>query len=269
MNWENALDQLVTLTVSYLPKFVLTIVTLVVGWFIISLVTNSLKKALINRKMDKILVGFLNNVVSALLKVMLVLSVLGMVGIEVTSFIAFLGAAGLAIGLALQGGLQNFAGGVMILIFKPFKVGDVINAQGYTGEVSEIQIFQTILKTVENNTVIIPNSPLVSGSLINYSTEPHRRVDVAVPIGNGADIEKIKTVLYNEMKNESRILSTPAPYIIIVEYGVGTVKLLITAWCIPTNYWTVFFFMNEMVKREFTKNQIDFPTPAQFIHLKQ
>ena len=157
----------------------------------------------------------------------------------------------------------------MILIFKPFKVGDVINAQGYTGEVSEIQIFQTVLKTVENHTVIIPNSPLMNGSLINYSTEPHRRVDVAVPIGNGSDIEKIKTVLYNEMKKEGKILTTPAPNIIIVEYGIGTVKLLITAWCNPQNYWTVFFFMNEMVKREFEKNKIDFPTPAQFIHLKQ
>lgn len=269
MDINNALSQLMSMAVTYLPKFVLTIVTLIVGWFVINLITKYLKKAMSTRKVDKALVGFLHSVISALLKVMLILSVLGMVGIEVTSFIAFLGAAGLAIGLALQGGLQNFAGGVMILLFKPFKVGDLISTQGYTGVVSEIQIFQTILKTVENNTVIVPNSPLVSGSLINYSTEPHRRVDVAVPVGNGADIEKIKKIFYDEMKKESKILLSPEPFIVIVEYGIGTVKLLITAWCTPENYWPVFFFMNEMVKREFEKNNISFPTPAQFIHLKQ
>ncbi|HAN79320.1 MAG TPA: mechanosensitive ion channel protein MscS [Bacteroidales bacterium] len=267
MNWENILNQIVEMAVSYGPKLLLAVLTLTIGWMVINVISKGLRKMLRNQKFDQSLITFLYTLVAGLLKVLLILSVLGMVGVEVTSFIAFLGAAGLAIGLALQGSLQNFAGGVMILIFKPYKVGDLISAQGYTGTVSEIQIFQTILKTVENNTIVIPNSPLSTGSLTNYSTEPNRRVDVLVPIGNGSDIDNIKKILYEAMKGESKILTTPAPYIVIVEYGVGTVKLAITGWCQPDDYWTVFFYMNEMVKREFDKHSIAFPTPAQFIHM--
>jgi len=260
-------DEGIRLVMAYVPTFVLAIITLIAGWIIIKSICKGLKKLLMSKKMDPSLISFLYALVSSLLKVLLVLSVLGMVGIQVTSFIAFLGAAGLAVGLALQGSLQNFAGGVMIMLFKPYKVGDLISAQGYSGTVKEIQIFHTVLVTVENNTIIIPNSPLSTGALVNYSTEPHRRVDVLVQVGNGADTENMKSILYAEMKKFNKILATPAPYIVIVEYGIGTVKLAVTSWCKPDDYWDVFFFVNELIKKEFMKNGIAFPTPTQNIIL--
>jgi len=190
MDFELIIKEVTRLAASYGPKLLLAILTLIIGWMVVKAITGGLRRLLYNRKMDASLVTFLYTLISTLLKVLLILSILGMVGVEVTSFIAFLGAAGLAIGLALQGSLQNFAGGVMILVFKPYKVGDLISAQGYTGVVSEIQIFHTVLKTIENNTIIIPNSPLATGSLTNYSTEPNRRVDVNFPCRNWFEFDE-------------------------------------------------------------------------------
>jgi len=260
-------DMGMNLVMSYGPKLLLAILTLIVGWIVIGVLDSMLKNVMTKRKMDDSLKSFLHTFLSTILKVMLILSILGMVGIQVTSFIAFLGAAGLAIGMALQGTLQNFAGGVMILIFKPYKVGDLITAQGYTGTVSEIQIFNTILKTVENHTIIIPNSPLATNSLINYSKEPHRRVDILVPVGYDTNLAKFKEVMVQMMTAEAKILKAPTPFISIMEYNVGVYKLLVQCWCRPDDYWDVFFFLNENIKKEFEKNSISFPTPKQFIQM--
>jgi len=262
-------NEALRLLMSYGPKLILAIFTLVIGLYVIKALNIGLKKVLTKQKLDLSLISFLHALVASLLKVLLVLSVLSMVGVEVTSFIAFLGAAGLAVGLALQGSLQNFAGGVMIMLFKPYKVGDLISAQGYTGEVSEIQIFHTVLKTVENHTIVVPNSPLSTGSLINYSTEPHRRVDIVVPIANNADINKIRTVLTDLTETHPLILKNPAAGAVITEIGVGVVKLVLNAWVHPKDYWEVFFFLNENVKTEFEKHGIPFPTPTQNINLRQ
>jgi len=174
--WQKLYDVVIT----FGPRLVGAIITLIVGWWIIRIIQKAIRKSFEKRDMDSALRGFLNSIIGVLLKVMLLISVIGMVGVQMTSFIAILGAAGLAVGMALSGSLQNFAGGIIILLFKPFKVGDYIEAQGHSGSVSEIQIFNTILKTPDNKTIIIPNGGLSTGSMINYSTES------IIPLNPGA-----------------------------------------------------------------------------------
>ena len=195
MNWEKYYDKAIELILSYGPKLIGAIIVWIVGGIIIKILVNSFERILNKRDIDDSLKPFLKGIVKSLLRVMLVISVLGMLGIEMTSFVAILGAAGLAVGMALSGTLQNFAGGVMILIFKPFKNGDLIEAQGHTGVVKEIQIFNTILKTPDNKTIIIPNGGLSTSSMVNYSTEEHRRVDWTFGIGYGDKTEQAKNLL--------------------------------------------------------------------------
>jgi small conductance mechanosensitive channel len=183
--------QALALVMTYGPKLVLAILTLVVGLWVIKTIVKALARTFEKKGYDPSLETFILSLSRILLKAMLLISVVGMLGVQMTSFIAILGAAGLAVGMALSGTLQNFAGGVMILLFKPFKVGDVLEAQGFIGSVSEIQIFNTILKTPDNKTIILPNAPLSSGSMINYSTESTRRVDLDFGIGYDDDIELV------------------------------------------------------------------------------
>jgi small conductance mechanosensitive channel len=218
-------------------------------------------KALDRSKVDESLKKFLSNLFGVVLKILLLISVASMVGIETTSFVAIMGAAGLSVGLALQGSLANFAGGVLILLFKPFKVGEVIDAQGYIGSVSEIQIFNTILKTPDNKTIIIPNGGLSSGSITNFSTEATRRVDMTFGIGYGDDIKKAKDLLNLMIKNDSRVLTEPAPMIVVSELADSSV------WVNSADYWGLFFDMQEKVKLEFDKHGISIPFPQQDIHL--
>ena len=185
---------------------------------------------------------------------MLVIAVLGMLGIEMTSFIAILGAAGLAVGMALSGTLQNFAGGVMLLIFKPFKVGDLIDAQGYTGVVSEIQIFNTILKTPDNRTIIIPNAGLSNSAMVNFSTEEQRRVDWTFGIGYGDDTE---------------IAKDPELFIAVSELADSSVNFAVRAWVNAADYWGVFFEMNEKVYKTFEKKGLNIPYPQMDVHVHQ
>lgn len=198
---------------------------------------------------------------------MLVISVVTILGISTTSFVAIIGAAGLAVGLALQGGLANFAGGVLILIFKPFKVGDVLEAQGYTGKVHEIQVFNTILKTPDNKTIIIPNGGLSNGSMVNYSTEPTRRVDMTFGIGYSDDIAKAKSVLQKLIDSDSRILKDPAPMIVVSELADSSVNFAVRTWCNAADYWGIFFDMQEKVKLEFDKENISIPYPQTDVHV--
>jgi small conductance mechanosensitive channel len=185
-----------------------------------------------------------------------------------TSFIAILGAAGLAVGMALSGTLQNFAGGVMILIFKPFKVGDVIEAQGYTGGVKEIQIFNTILKTPDNKTVIIPNGGLSNSSMVNYSTEPKRRVDFTFGIGYGDSIEQAKEVLLAILKSDTRIINDPAePFVEVIALADSSVNFAVRAWVNSADYWGVYFATNAKVYNEFNKVGINIPFPQMDVHV--
>ena len=245
MNLAEITNQLMTIAVEYGPKLIGAIAVWIIGNWIIKIILKGIDKILSNQKIDDSLKPFLKGIFSALLKVMLVVSVLSMIGIEMTSFIAILGALGLAVGMALSGTLQNFAGSVMLLIFKPFKVGDYIEAQGYTGTVSEIQIFNTILKTLDNRTIIIPNGGLASASMINYSTEPIRRVDWTIGIANGDDSNKAQEVIKKLCEEDSRILKDPAVYLAVAELADSSVNFTVRAWVKAEDYWNIFFDMNK------------------------
>jgi small conductance mechanosensitive channel len=205
--------------------------------------------------------------VKTILRALLFISVLGMVGIEMTSFIAILGAAGLAVGLALSGTLQNFAGGVMILLFKPFKVGDVIEAQGYIGAVKEIQIFNTYLKTGDNKIIIIPNGGLANSSMTNYSAEETRRLEWTFGISYGENVEKARKVIKKIAEADSRILKDPEPFVAVGALADSSVNLVTRVWVASADYWGVNFDMNEKVYDEFNKEGISFPFPQLDVHM--
>lgn len=255
--------------VTYGPKLIGAIITLIIGWWIIKVIQKTLRKTFEKREMEASLRGFLNSTIGILLKVLLLVSVAGMMGVEMTSFIAILGAAGLAVGMALSGTLQNFAGGVMILLFKPFKVGDVIQAQGHMGSVNEIQIFNTILKTPDNKTIIIPNGGLSTSSMVNFSTEPRRRVDFTFGIAYGDDVDKAKEVLARLIKEDTHILQDPAPFIAVSELADSSVNLVVRVWAEAANYWGIFFDLTENVYKTFDKEGLNIPFPQMDVHLQK
>ena len=257
------------ISIEYGPKLIGAIVVWIIGSIIIKKLVKVFDRALEKKKTDASLRPFLKSIVSILLNVLLAISVLSMVGVAMTSFIAILGAAGLAIGLALSGTLQNFAGGVMILLFKPIQVGDFIDAQGHKGTVKEIQIFNTILTDLDNKTIIIPNGPLSTNSMINYSTEPTRRVDISVGIAYGEDVKKSRDVLMELGKSDKRVLKDPAPFIGVTELGDSSVNLTFRVWVKSDDYWGVYFDMNESVYNVFNQSGVQIPFPQLDVHLQK
>ncbi|MFC1845451.1 mechanosensitive ion channel family protein, partial [Thermodesulfobacteriota bacterium] len=207
------------------------------------------------------------NLLSWGLKLLLFISVASMVGIATTSFIAVLGAAGLAIGLALQGSLGNFAGGVLILIFKPYTVGDLIEAQGHLGVVKEVQIFNTILLTPDNKRVILPNGAVSNGAVVNYSAEGLLRVDLVIGIAYESDIPKAKEVLYKAMADHELVLQNPQSTVAVSELADSSVNLVVRPWCNASNYWQVYFDITESAKVNLEKNGITIPFPQRDIHI--
>lgn len=260
---DKAIDALMV----YGPKVLLALVVLIVGLWVIKAIVNATGKAMQKRDVDPSLIPFLKGIISALLKVALIVSVISMVGVETTSFVAVIGAAGLAVGLALSGTLQNFAGGVIILILKPFKVGDYLDAQGYAGSVSEIQIFNTVLKTPDNKTVIIPNGPLSTGAMVNYSTEPTRRVDLVFGIGYDDDVNKAKEILMRLLTEDERILKDPAPAVTVGELADSSVNFNVRPWVKAADYWDIYFDMHERVKKTFDAEGISIPYPQMDVHV--
>ena len=218
-----------TLVVQWGTSLVLALATLFVGLFVAGVIGRLLGKALDRAQVDPSLRSFLTNLTSILLKVMVYITALGVLGIEITSFVAILAAAGLAVGMAVSGTLQNFAGGVMILLFKPFEVGDFIEAQGYAGVVKKFQIFIIVMTTGDNKTVLIPNGGLANTSLINYSTQPLRRVDWTFGIACGHDIDRAYELLHGMIAAEEKILQEPAPFAALARLGDSSVKIVIRA----------------------------------------
>ena len=200
---------------------------------------------------------------------MVYITALSVLGIEMTSFVAILGAAGLAVGLALSGTLQNFAGGVMILFFKYFKVGDFIDAQGYMGTVKEIQIFVTILTTPDNKTIILPNGPLATDSLTNFSAQSQRRVDWTFGIAYGDDVDKAYDVLGRLINDDDRILKDPEPFMAVSALADSSVNIVVRVWVNAADYWGVHFRMNEMVYKTFDKEGLSIPFPQRDVHIHQ
>lgn len=268
-NLEAYYGKAVELLMSYGPKLLLAIVVLLIGLWLIKILVNFIRKVMEKGGTDASLQKFLLSLVSILFKALLIISVASMIGIATTSFIAILGAAGLAIGLALSGNLSNFAGGVLILFLKPFKVGDFINAQGHAGTVHEIQIFHTILKTPDNKTIIIPNGILSNGSIINFSTESQRRVDLTFNVGYNDDLKKAREVLQQVVSSDQKVLKDPAPAILVSQLGNNAVNLEVRAWCKTADYWDVYFNMHENVKLAFDKAGVSIPFAQQDIHVYQ
>lgn len=255
--------------ITYGLKLLTALATLVIGLYIVKIIIGIIGKMMDKSGTDPSLRSFLTSLTSILLKVMVYITALGMLGVEMTSFVAIIGAAGLAVGLALSGTLQNFAGGVMILLFKPYKVGDVIEAQGYIGSVKEIQIFVTILTTPDNKTVLIPNGPLATGSMINFSTQPQRRVDWTFGIGYGDDIDKAYEAINKLIAADERILKDPAPFMALSELADSSVNIVVRCWVNAPDYWGVYFNMNEQVYRTFGDAGLSIPFPQMDVHLQK
>lgn len=266
---EQLISTLKTYTLEFGYKLAGALTALIFGLWFIKIITGGLAKLMKAREVDDSLQPFLRSLLNISLKALLIVSVLSMLGIEMTSFVAILGAAGLAVGMALSGTLQNFAGGVIILIFKPFKVGDVITAQGFTGSVFEIQIFNTVLKTPDNKHIIIPNGTLSTGSLVNFSNEETRRVDWTFGIGYGDDIDKAKQVLLQLIQADVRIKKDPEPFIAVSELGDNSVNLTVRVWVNSTDFGGVFFAMNESVYKTFDKEGLTIPYPQMDVHLSK
>lgn len=261
------LEDLIPTVLQYGKMLIVAIVMLVVGFWIIKKAVKGIKKIMSNKKIDNTLAPFIISLADIAMKTLLIVSTISYVGIPMTSFVAILGAAGLAIGMAFSGTLQNFAGGIIILVFKPFKVGDFIEAQGYSGTVKEIQIFTTILTTGDNKTIIIPNGGLSTGSLTNYSTQTARRVDFTFGIGYNDDIDKAYAAIKAVIDRNDKILKDPAPFMAVSNLGASSVDIVCRLWVDSADYWTVYFYMNEFVKKEFDAQNISIPYPQQDIHI--
>ncbi|ARM82648.1 mechanosensitive ion channel family protein [Marinobacter salarius] len=265
INASELWDQALALIMTYAPKVVLAIITLVLGLWLINRFIGVLDKKLGAK--DPTLNKFLCGLIGAILKIMLLISVASMIGIATTSFIAVIGAAGLAIGLALQGSLANFAGGVLILIFKPFKVGDTIEAQGFLGAVAEIQILYTVVNTFDNRRIIIPNGSLSNATLVNVSVYDKRRCDMTFGIHYNDDIDKAKNILQRLFDEDDRSLKDPGPVICVGSLGDNSVNLMFRAWVATDNLWPYYWDMHEKVKKAFDAEGITIPFPQRDVHV--
>jgi small conductance mechanosensitive channel len=266
LDLEGYTNTAVELIMGYGPKLLLALFTLILGLWVIRLVDRGVDRAMQTAKMEPTLQRFLTSLTNVLMKGILFVSVITMIGVETTSIIALLGAAGLAIGLALQGSLANFAGGVLILFFKPFKLGDLIEAQGHLGVVQEIQIFNTILKTLDNQRVIIPNGLLSNGSLKNVFVEGTRRVDMTFGVSYGDDVRRVREVLEGVIAKQDHILPDPAHEIYVSAHADSSVKFLVRVWTESETYWPVYFGMHEAVKIAFDESGITIPFPQRDVH---
>ncbi|GAA4960050.1 mechanosensitive ion channel family protein [Algibacter aquimarinus] len=264
MNLENIdTEKWLQLALDYGLKILGAVVIWIIGSWAIKKIIKTTKKIMSKRDYDESLQKFLLNLLGWILKIVLIVVVLGTVGVETTSFAAILAAAGLAIGLALQGSLGNFAGGVLIMIFKPFKIGDLIEAQGEIGVVKEIEIFTTKLTGLSNREIIIPNGSLSNGNIINYTTEGTRRVDLVFGVGYDSDIKKTKEVLMNVLTSHPKVLKEPAPTVNVSELADSSINFAVRPWSTADDYWDVYFGITEDVKEALDKAGIEIPYPHQ------
>ena len=264
---EIYVQKAIEMAMEYGPKLILALVVLVVGLWFVGKTTNLVRSVFEKRNIDPTLRPFLANLVSWLLKALLLISVASMVGIETTSFVAVIGAAGLAVGLALQGSLANFAGGVLILIFRPFSKGDYIVAQGDEGIVERIDVFATVINRLDNQRVILPNGPLAGGMIRNATGESTRRVDLSIGISYSDDIRKACQTLTQMCSNHPKVLKDPAPFVGVTDYGDSSINLTVRPWCKTQDYWDVFFDLNEQMKYTLDEAGFSIPFPQRDVHI--
>lgn len=269
MNYDQVLhsaEAWTPIVLSYLGNALLALLTLLIGWWIINTLTRRVSRVLSSRHVDTTLQGFIGSVVNIALKIMLVISVASMIGIQTTSFVAAIGAAGLAVGLALQGSLANFAGGVLILLLRPFKVGDAIEAQGISGTVDSIQIFHTIVRTGDNRTVIMPNGALSNGIITNASSQATRQVIFDVKLAFDADLESARAILL-ELAQDPRVLKQPAPVVVVAALGENSVTLSLRLWTANGDFGAVTFMLNEQVRMRLLDRDIGLALPSRVVRV--
>ncbi|MCH4874441.1 MULTISPECIES: mechanosensitive ion channel family protein [Pseudomonas] len=275
MDLNAEVDQLIKASQAWVPmimeygsRVLLALVTLAVGWWLINRLTVKIGQLLALRKADLALQGFISSLANIILKILLVVSVASMIGIQTTSFVAAIGAAGLAIGLALQGSLANFAGGVLILLFRPFKIGDWIEAQSVSGTVDSIQIFHTVLRTGDNKTVIVPNGNLSNGIITNYNRQPTRKVVFDVGVDYEADLQKVREVLL-ALADDPRVRKDPAPVVVVTTLGDSAITMSLRVWVDTPNYWDVLFMFNEHARDRLKAEGVDIPFPQRVVRVVQ
>tara|TARA_R110002072_G_scaffold302060_2_gene483614 strand:+ start:38349 stop:39179 length:831 start_codon:yes stop_codon:yes gene_type:complete len=255
--------------VSNVLNIAIAFAVLFIGFWLAKKVKKTVTKILHKKKTDESLTSFISSLAGMGLKIMIVIVAIGQLGIEMTSFIAILGAAGLAIGMAFSGTLSNFAGGVMILFFKPFKIGDYVNMQGEEGTVKEILIFNTILTTLDNKIIILANGAVANGTITNFTKAENRRVDMVFGIAYGDDLKIAKELLLKFIAEDTRILKDPAPFVGLGELGDSSVNITTRAWVNHADYWDVYFDMHERVYNEFTAAGLSIPFPQMDVHLSK
>ncbi|MDW7668969.1 MAG: mechanosensitive ion channel [Bacillota bacterium] len=245
----------------YLRQIVIAVIILLVGLWAIKFIVNLIKKAMEKKSVDPAIISFSSKLLSILLKVVLVISIAGTFGFETTSMIGIISALAFAVGLALQGSLSNFAAGVMILLFKPFKIGDYVEAGGHDGTVQEIEIFNTILATPDNKKIIVPNSQVYSSSIKNYSHYDKRRVDLEIGVDYDSDIKQVKESLENICNKHELVHKDPAPFVRLGTLADSSINFKVRVWTDTPNYWAVYFDLTETIKENFDKENIEFPYP--------
>ena len=264
---EDLLPKVWALLTLYGLKVIAAVAVFIVGRWIAKMLTAVIEKVMNKRQVDPTIVSFVDNLIYVALLVFVILAALGQLGIQTTSFIAVIGAAGLAIGLALQGSLANFAAGFLMIIFRPFKVGDFIEGAGVAGTVEAIQIFTTQLRTPDNKTIIIPNGSLTAGNITNYSAKGTRRVDLVFGIGYGDDVDHAKKVISDVLATEERILNDPAPTIMLIELADSSVNFVARPWVLAADYWDVYSSVTENIKKSFDAEGISIPFPQRDVHV--
>lgn len=266
VNLEQVIQQVITFCVDAGKSILLAAVIFIAGRFLISVINRLVAQMMERRKIDATIQSFLRSFINILLTILLLISVVSALGVNTTSFAALLASAGVAVGMALSGNLQNLAGGLIILLFKPYKVGDYVDAQGVSGTVKEIQIFHTVLVTPDNKIIYVPNGSLSSGSVTNYSLSQLRRVDWTVGVEYGTEIEKVRQTVLDLIKKDSRILTEPAPFIALSALADSSVNITIRVWVKNEDYWGVFFDMNQNIYEVFNREGISFPFPQVTVH---
>lgn len=260
-------DKALELFQDYAMPLVWAIIVFIVGRIVAKIITGAVGRMMTKSNVDETLVKFAKNMIYAALMIFVILAALGKMGIETTSFAAIIAAAGLAIGLSLQGTLGNFAAGFMLILFRPFKVGDFVEAGGVSGVVEEVQIFNTKIKSGDNKEIIVPNGQIVGGTITNYSAKETRRVDLVIGVGYNDDLKKVRAVLEDILKKDDRVLTDPAPTIGLVELGESSVNFVVRPWVKSGDYWPVLFDVQEEIKLRFDAEGISIPFPQRDLHI--
>lgn len=267
MDFNGILPKLQEFATFYGLKIIAAILIFIIGRWLAKMIKNLIVKVMKKGEVDATLTSFVGHLTYVALLTLVVIAALNQIGVQTTSFVAIIGAAGLAVGLALQGSLSNFAAGVLMILFRPFKVGDYIEAGGTAGTVEEIQIFSTILTTPDNKVIIVPNAKITGDNIVNYSAKDTRRMDLVFGVGYGDDLQKVKDILQDILQNDPRVLKVPEPMVGVLELADSSVNFAVRPWVKSEDYWPLFFDLKETIKKRFDAEGISIPFPQQDVHL--